>query len=329
MKNSAFTLGNPMQKNILVIGGTRYFGVLLVQTLLDAGHQVTLATRGRTPDPFGDKVRRIVLDRRDAHQMRDAFLTGPCYDVVFDQMCYSPLDAAIAMEVFAGKAGRYVMASTIEVYRPLLGQLERPLLESDFNHAEQEVDTSLPWHDPEFADANYGLGKRQAEAVLLRDSTMPVATVRIAHVLGGPEDFTGRLAHYVQLASQGATLRYSNEAGCSSFINPQGISAFLAWVGEQTFVGPVNAACNPPVSAPVLYRAVGEAIGVKVRVQQVPALGRGEADGQALSPFDYVAPYAMDTQRAQALGYSFGDMGAWLGALIPLHRGPAQARAAA
>ena len=42
-----------MSKNILVIGGTRYIGKLLVQRLLRAGHRVTIATRGYAPDPFG------------------------------------------------------------------------------------------------------------------------------------------------------------------------------------------------------------------------------------------------------------------------------------
>eukprot|EP01034_Spumella_vulgaris_P024864 gene24864-31253_t len=54
-----------MHKNILVIGGTRHVGKLLVQKLLDAGHRVTLATRGRTADSFGDRVQRVRVDRRD------------------------------------------------------------------------------------------------------------------------------------------------------------------------------------------------------------------------------------------------------------------------
>jgi nucleoside-diphosphate-sugar epimerase len=53
-----------MRKNILVIGGTRYFGKLLVQRLLQAGHRVTIATRGRTADPFGARIERIRVDRR-------------------------------------------------------------------------------------------------------------------------------------------------------------------------------------------------------------------------------------------------------------------------
>ena len=33
--------------NILVIGGTRYFGIHMVNKLLEQGHRVTIATRGK------------------------------------------------------------------------------------------------------------------------------------------------------------------------------------------------------------------------------------------------------------------------------------------
>ena len=42
--------------NILVIGGTRFFGIHMVNELLTAGHDVTIATRGKASDSFGDKV---------------------------------------------------------------------------------------------------------------------------------------------------------------------------------------------------------------------------------------------------------------------------------
>ena len=35
---------------ILVIGGTRYFGIHMVHKLLEQGHEVTIATRGKTPE---------------------------------------------------------------------------------------------------------------------------------------------------------------------------------------------------------------------------------------------------------------------------------------
>lgn len=47
--------------NILVIGGTRFFGIHMVNELLTAGYDVTIATRGKASDSFGDIQKRIGL----------------------------------------------------------------------------------------------------------------------------------------------------------------------------------------------------------------------------------------------------------------------------
>lgn len=306
-----------MSKNILVIGGTRFIGRLLVQRLLRAGHRLTIATRGYAPDPFGDRIQRIRTDRRNELAMRGLAKAGP-FDIVYDQMCYSPLDAAIAVRTFAGQVGRYVMTSTIDAYR-VLGFDARPtgaaLAEGDLAVDAQAIDTAYPWHDPRRAVECYVAGKVQAEAYLVRDGSLPLVTPRLAHVLGGPEDFTGRLAHYVELARAGATLQYSNEDADVSFMTAHAAADFLFWTGMQDFVGPVNAACDGALSAARLYQRVGEALESPVRMRRVaPAAQPGQ-----LSPFDMPGKMVLDTSRAKALGYRFGHTDEWLEHTIRQH----------
>ena len=71
--------------DILVLGGTRFFGVHLVERLLQAGHRVTIATRGRTEDPFGERVKRLKVERTDGEDMRKV-LWGRCYGLVYDNL---------------------------------------------------------------------------------------------------------------------------------------------------------------------------------------------------------------------------------------------------
>jgi nucleoside-diphosphate-sugar epimerase len=304
-----------MRKNILVIGGTRYFGKLLVQRLLQAGHRVTIATRGRAPDPFGNRIERIRVDRRNETSMRAAFAGIPGYDIVYDQMCYSPLDAAISARVFAGKVKRYIMASTIDVYRPLLGSQDAPFAEAAIQVLAQPIDTRYPWHDPALASESYVMGKLQAEAYFYRDGALPVVSVRLGHVLAGAEDFTGRLAHYVDLVRMQSPLRYSNAAAASSFMSAQSAADFLAWAGAQQFRGAVNAACNGALSAFDIYQRVGMALDEPVKA--IP-LSRPAQPGE-LSPFDFPSQLMADTGRAAQLGYRFGHSDEWLDTMIRQH----------
>ena len=298
-----------MAKHILVIGGTRFFGKLLVQRLLRAGHQVTIATRGYAPDPFGARIERMRVDRRNETAMRNAFRDA-AFDVVFDQMCYSPLDAAIATRVFAGKVKRYVMTSTIDVYRGVASS-GRALREQDLAVQAQRIDTAYPWHDPKRATECYVSGKVQAEAYLFRDGSLPAVTVRLAHVLGGLEDFTGRLAHYVDLVRQRGTLGFANAAANVSFIEASGAADFLAWAGMQDFLGPINAGAEEPLSAFDLHARVARVLDEPARtVQLAPAGG---------SPFDFAAPLVLDTTRARSLGYNFSHTEEWLDDTIRHH----------
>ena len=46
---------------LLVLGGTRFLGRHLVDAALDAGHDVTIFTRGNTPAPWRERVTHLVL----------------------------------------------------------------------------------------------------------------------------------------------------------------------------------------------------------------------------------------------------------------------------
>lgn len=82
--------------NILVIGGTRFFGIHMVNELLTAGYDVTIATRGKASDSFGDKVKRIFLERTKEESVREA-LSGTHYDVVIDKIAYCSNDIKYVM----------------------------------------------------------------------------------------------------------------------------------------------------------------------------------------------------------------------------------------
>lgn len=306
-----------MSKNILVIGGTRFIGRLLVQRLLRAGHRVTIATRGYVPDPFGERIARIRVDRRNELAMRAVAKAGP-FDIVYDQMCYSPLDAAIAVRTFAGQVGRYVMTSTVDAYRVLgvdAAEKRGPLAEDALGIEAQAIDAGYPWHDPRRATECYVSGKVQAEAYLVRDGSLPLVTPRLGHVLGGPEDFTGRLAHYVELARAGATLQYANDKAAVSFTTAHAAADFLFWTGMQDFLGPVNAACDGALSASQLYARVGEVLETPVRTRRAAS----PVEPGRLSPFDLPGPMVLDMSRAKVLGYAFGHTDEWLDHAIRQH----------
>ncbi|MFG2822598.1 NAD-dependent epimerase/dehydratase family protein [Kitasatospora sp. NPDC048365] len=291
---------------VCVIGGSRYFGRRLIERLRDAGAKVTVINRGSTPPPPG--VEHLVADRDDEAALRAA-LGDRRFDVVIDQVCYTPAQAAVAKRVFAGRTGRYVLTSTIEVYQSL--HADAPLAESAVDPAEVTVDLELPWSDPEFVEERYAEGKRQAEAVLLVDPAFPTVAVRTAHVLGGgAEDFTGRLAHYVERIRAGEPIAVHAEARPSSFVEYEEIADFLLWTAVADFTGPVNACSDGEFGVAQLAdrigRAIGGADGGELRLRTAPEP----------SPFSFGHYYGMDNSRARELGYRFSHTSDWLPRIV-------------
>ncbi|MFF0009430.1 NAD-dependent epimerase/dehydratase family protein [Streptomyces tibetensis] len=286
--------------DVLVIGGNRYVGKRLIVRLLAEGHRVTVLNRGSCPPPAG--VEHLRADRDDERSLTDA-LGSRVFDVVVDQVCYTPRQAAIARRVFTGRTRRYVMTSTVEVYE----YEDSPALvrEESVDPSAVAVDPDLPWDDPAFVEAHYGEGKRQAEAVLMAGPGFESTVVRVAHVLGGHDDFTGRLAHYAERIRTGEPIAVPAVNRPATYVYVEEIARFLAWAAGEDFTGPVNAASRGVLSTEELCVAVSA---------HVPG-GRAEfrpVEVGEVSPFSFRRSYGMDNTRATRLGFAFGDARQWL-----------------
>ncbi|CAM5474633.1 epimerase [Streptomyces spiroverticillatus] len=299
-------------QRILVIGGSRYFGKLLVRRLHAAGRHVTVLNRGSARPPAG--VEHLVADRDDEAALTAAL--GPrTFDVVMDQVCYTPVQAAVAARVFAGRTRRYVMTSTIEVYDPATAALPTvppgtPVSETHVDSAAWHVALDLPWHDDAYVRAHYAEGKRQAEAVLARAGGFAFASVRSAHVLGGgAQEFTGRLAHYVGRVARGEEIAVHARTLPTVFIAYEELADVLVRAAGTDLTGPLNACSDGPLDVYGLTALVAAQVGRE-------PVHRIVAAGEEASPFSFDRHYAMSNARAKALGFPVSHTADWLPAAI-------------
>ena len=100
---------------VLVMGGTQFNGLALVQELVRTGHDVTILNRGKTEAPIPRSVRRLYGDRTDHDRMRELFRDEE-FDCVQDMSAYHPEDVELMIELFRGSTGHYVFASSTVIY---------------------------------------------------------------------------------------------------------------------------------------------------------------------------------------------------------------------
>ncbi|WP_088810877.1 MULTISPECIES: NAD-dependent epimerase/dehydratase family protein [Listeria] len=280
---------------VLVLGGTRFFGKRLVDILQAEGHRVTIVTRGKADVTIPAGVRHLKLNRE---RREDLFqLANEQFDVIYDNICFSPQDALYLIQAFKGKKTRLIYTSSLSVY----GIKGRALLEEDFDSKHYEIILG------DRMDFDYGEGKRLGEAVYCQKADFDVVAVRFPIVLGA-DDYTKRLQFHTSRIMNGTEIGLQNEEAEIGFITSDEAARFLAFIGTKSdFTGPINAASNGVYKLSELIETLETITQKKAHVADV-----SETDDENESPFDIPKSYYLDNTKAKNLGFIFQDVHDWL-----------------
>ena len=284
--------------NILILGGTRFFGKKLVDLCIQNGHNVTILTRGQSGNPFGTHVKQLVVNRNDRDALEQA-LANTTWDIVYDNICYSPNEALKICEILEGKTKKLVFTSTLSTYE-IDGTVKT---EEDFNPFKYEVRMGNR------EDFSYGEGKRLAEAVLFKEATFPVVAVRFPIVMG-ENDYTRRLHFHVERILQEQPISLPNFEAKMSYITDDEAAAFLYFAGITPIEGPYNATAAGAISLKDLLGLIEDATGKHAKISLV---GGNE---KSQSPYGVPADWYMSTAKAEAAGFTFSQLHDWLPTLV-------------
>ena len=278
---------------ILVMGGTRFFGIHTVNALLAQGHDVTIATRGNAPDPYGDAVKRITLERTSETSMKNA-LSGRHYDAVIDKIAYCSNDIKYGMEAL--DCDQYIYMSSTAVYDPL----HRNTVESDFDGVSKE----LIWCDR--GAFPYEEVKRQAECALWQKyAGRNWIAVRYPFVVG-EDDYTKRLLFYVEHTIKSIPMHIDNLDYQMGLIRSDEAGRFMAFLVDQGIRGAVNGCSEGTISIRKILAYVEKKTGSRA------VLDAAEKN----APYNGTPEYSINTEKANALGFRFSALGDWIYALI-------------
>jgi len=278
---------------ILVIGGTRFFGIHMVNELLADGHEVTIATRGNAKDNFGNKVNRIILERTDAESMRNA-LSGIHFDIVIDKIAYCSNDIKYAMDVI--DCDKYIYMSSTSVYEP-----------KHIDTKEEEFDgmgRKLIWCSR--MDFPYEEIKRQAECALWQEyGDRNWIAVRYPFAIG-QDDYTKRLMFYVEHTVKSIPMYIDNVDYQMGFIRSDEAGKFMAFLVDKDFKGAINGSSCGTISLKEIIDYVENKTGAKAILS---------ADGDE-APYNGEPEYSINTDKATELGFEFSNLKDWIYDLV-------------
>jgi len=274
---------------ILVIGGTRFFGIHTVNELLANGHDVTVATRGKASDSYGDRVKRMILNRTDEESVRQA-LSGTHYDVIIDKIAYCSNDIKYVLDV--ADCDKYIHMSSTSVYDPK----HRNTIESDFDGYSKD----FVWCDR--TAFPYEQIKRQAEYALWQKySDRNWLAVRYPFAIG-KDDYTKRLQFYVEHTVKAMPMNIDNLDCQMGFIRSDEAGKFMAFLVDKDITGAINGSAEGTISIKEVIDYVEKKTGAKAIIDK---------DGEN-APYNEEPEYSINTDKAKALGFKFSVLQEWV-----------------
>ena len=231
---------------VLILGGTIFIGRHIVEALLKAGHTVSILTRGHSPDPLPDVVKRLHGDRDDGAAGLAA-LTGRTWDACIDVSGYKPRQVTVSAKILQGSLGRYVFISAVSVYGD---PQQRP------------VDEHTPLLPPAAGDVTevdgdtYGPLKVACEQ-RVQQLYGARSTVLRPQIVVGPHDPSGRYAYWVNRAVQGSEILAPGDGSDHvQVIDVHDLARFVVTVVQDDVSGSFNLA-GPRITWAEFMRVLG------------------------------------------------------------------------
>ncbi len=271
--------------DILILGGSRFVGPLIVDKLLKKGHSVAVFNRGRERTDYG-KAEFVRGDRDQGF----AALKGRRFDAVIDMCAYERRQTEAALEGI--DAGFFVHMSTAAAYKK--SELF-PLTEES------------PLGDWPLWGA-YNKGKAECERVLA-ESGRKYASIRPVYILG-PANYVPRESFIYSALREGRTLALpGNGMAVVQFVFSDEVAESAVAVSEKGAEGAFNCCGDEAITLRGLAEMMARISGREAIIKNSPA-----HDGDSFDESEF--PFANENflcsnAKIKGLGVRF----------IPLERG--------
>ena len=294
----------------LILGGTRFIGRHIVETLLSAGHTVSTLSRGKSRDELPLEVERLRGDRDEGLSGLEA-LRGRSWDACVDVSGYAPRQVRPSAELLRANVKRYIFVSAVSVYGD---PQDRPVRETCPRVTPASEDVT------EIDADTYGPLKVACEN-LVQPIYADRCTLLRPQIVVGPQDDRARYQYWVQRARQeGEMLAPGDGSDHLQVIDVRDLARFARTVIENDLGGAFNLA-GPRLTWAEFMRLLGATKIVWVAAEMIKAAGITEFELPLFRPERGPRSGLMDVsnERARASGLTLTapevtiqDMQAWI-----------------
>ena len=263
--------------NILIIGGSRFVGPLVVEKLLAKDHNITLFNRGKIKSNY-ENVKFIQGNRNDGFNINDNF------DVVIDTCAYTGKQIEKAINEL--NFDYYLNFSTAAVYKKTN---KFPLTE------ESEIGDWSLW-------GSYNKGKVDCENVL-KESGIKYASIRPVYILGKNNYVDRERFIYSRIKANKQLILPGDGQAKIQFVFSQDVANSIVLLAEDKIQGNFNCCGDEIVTLKQLVEIMGNIVGIKPIIK-FNSNADGENHNESEFPFANEAFYCTN-DKLKKLGIKF------------------------
>jgi 2'-hydroxyisoflavone reductase len=228
---------------ILILGGTKFLGRALTETVLSRDHDVTLFHRGLHDAHVFPQAHHIIGDRNTDLSL----LQGGQWDAIIDTSGYQPEAVAASTEILKRIAKHYTFISTISAYADLT-QL----------HLDEHAPL-MQLEDAADPGQRYGALKAQCEEVV-RAAFPDGALIIRPGLIVGPYDASDRFTYWpARLHRGGHVLAPLPQERNLQFIDVRDLAAWTVGLIEKGMAGTIHASGSEYTMAEVVAACTSNA----------------------------------------------------------------------
>jgi nucleoside-diphosphate-sugar epimerase len=263
---------------ILIIGGSRFVGPLVVKLLLKNRHNLTIFNRGTIETKYPAGVRYIQGDRDKGFGIKERF------DVVIDMCAYTGKQTERVLKEL--KFDYFLDFSTIAAYK----KTELFPITEDYPIGD--------W--PSWGE--YNKGKAQCEMVLAK-SNIKYASIRPTYILG-PKNYCDRENFiYSRIKKSLPLILPGNGLGVVQFVFVDEVAQIIANLAEKKITGNYNVVGDQAITLYGLVQEMAKIVNKKPIIKFNPkAIGDNYKEEEF--PFDN-ENFIASNAKVKKLGFSF------------------------
>lgn len=274
--------------NILIVGGSRFVGPLIIDILCRHKHKITVFNRGTLKEKYPKNVAFIQGDRNKGFNIKERF------DAIVDMCAYTGDQTKRVLDEL--KFDYLIHFSTIAAYK----KTKIFPISEDF-----KIGIWPEW-------GSYNRGKVECEKVLSK-SKVKYGTIRPVYILG-PKNYCDRENFIYSRIKKGQPLLLpGNGQGIAQFVFVDEVAKIIVMLVEKTITGAFNVSGNEIISLTGLVEEMGKIVGKKPIIKFNPN-NIGANFNESEFPFDNESFVVSNEKIKKILNFKFISL------LTGLHR---------